>query len=207
MAGGISFIITLLIIMTCIKTDKKKQILRSATKLILAEGNFFPSSQELACGAGISRTALHYYYNTKDEITVNVSKYALSLLRDRNAILVDEDATFEQSVASYASYSLQLYLRFPFLDSYLSIKQKMIHGLEGETVMNTAWYHKVNQLFLISVAAGKLRAMRFEQFFLALLTISSIPWEVHNNGIVSRKLIATARKELVLTMILSGAVK
>lgn len=55
--------------------DKKEEIMQSATHLFWEKGYFSTSVQEVANGCGISKGTLYSFFNSKEELLIQVIKY------------------------------------------------------------------------------------------------------------------------------------
>ena len=96
---------------TTLGDDTEKVIFQAAKRVLVQNGQDATTMQQIADEAGISRTALHYYYRSKDRLF--------------QAVLVEEVDRFLPHITDILtnpSLSLEEKLR-TFIDSYLSFLQ------------------------------------------------------------------------------------
>lgn len=101
--------------------DHRLYIIKSTAKLILADGNFFPTVTQIAKKASISSASLNYYFDSKEDLMDNFYQYAADVWKSKVDKLFEEKVSLETSINEYIDFSFDMTSRYPFLEFFLSV--------------------------------------------------------------------------------------
>lgn len=99
--------------------DTKEKILAAAEKVFHRNGFKGTRTTEIAQEAGISRTMLHYYYSTKEELFQEVMNNTLGVVFPHLARLMEQNLDLVQSVSLMIDTLCDLFEAKPTLPSFV----------------------------------------------------------------------------------------
>jgi len=99
--------------------DTEKQIKAAAKKVFLKKGLAGARLEEIAKEAGIGRTALHYYFRSKEKLFQVVWHEAFAEIGERSAILERNDLTVVEKMQAFAQEYFTKSLEEPELDIFM----------------------------------------------------------------------------------------
>ncbi len=99
--------------------DTKEKILTAAEKVFHRNGFKGTRTTEIAQEAGISRTMLHYYYSTKEELFQEVMNNTLGVVFPHLARLMEQNLDLVQSVSLMIDTLCDLFEAKPTLPSFV----------------------------------------------------------------------------------------
>ncbi len=104
-------------------TEKKEvtqeRIKETAKNLFFIEGKFDATTQEIADAAGVNRTLINYYFQSRDNLMKIVFEEAKNLEGKKSFIISKSNLPFREKVALYIENSLQWSLKYPYLETYI----------------------------------------------------------------------------------------
>jgi len=105
--------------MSQLNTDTEALIKAAAKKIFLKKGLAGARLQEIAEEAGIGRTALHYYFRSKEKLFQVVWHEAFAEIGKRSAILERKDLTAVEKMQAFAEGYFTKSLEEPELDIFM----------------------------------------------------------------------------------------
>jgi AcrR family transcriptional regulator len=99
--------------------DVESKILESATNVFIQKGFSGTSMQEIADGAGISRTSLHYYYRNKDKLFDAVFGQIFDSFVSKMIMTINADIPISVKMEKFVNEYLDFMLDNPNYTSFL----------------------------------------------------------------------------------------
>ncbi len=101
--------------------DTEKLIFQAATRVLLRNGLDATTMQQIADEAGISRTALHYYYRSKHKLFQAVLVNELDRFLPRiTHIIMDEKLSLEEKLKAFIENYVNLLKAHPYLPMFIA---------------------------------------------------------------------------------------
>ena len=99
--------------------DSEQRILEAAKRVFVKKGMDGAVLQDIADAAQISRTALHYYFRSKEKLFTAVLEDLLNRFLPQFEKIILEDIPFQQKVAKFVDDYLDLLRINPYLPNFL----------------------------------------------------------------------------------------
>jgi TetR/AcrR family transcriptional regulator len=99
--------------------DSELRILEAAKKVFVKKGMDGAVLQDIADAAQISRTALHYYYRSKEKLFAAVLEDLLNRILPQFESIILQDIPFQQKVVHFVEEYLDLLRINPYLPNFL----------------------------------------------------------------------------------------
>lgn len=100
-------------------TGTEQLIKDTAKKLLFAEGKLHATTQEIADEAGVNRTALHYYFRSRDLLIAAVFQDAMQALSRRLDECMSADTSFKSKTENIIEVFLKDMIAFPYQETFL----------------------------------------------------------------------------------------
>ncbi len=97
----------------------EERIKQTAKKLFFGQGNFKAGTQEIADAAGVNRTAINYYFRSRDNLLKIVFDDALNRMQEDNSAIVSADLPFREKLEKWLDDKLATAIKYPFLELYI----------------------------------------------------------------------------------------
>lgn len=135
-----------------IREEKRKQIMDTALELFSKEGYYSTSISKIASKAGISKGLMYNYFESKEDLVVNILRQGMDILielvdPDNDGILTDDEFDYlvERSIDAVIknpSY-WRLYFSLLFQAGIYELMKEMYHSsLEGTMQLLTEYFKK-----------------------------------------------------------------
>ena len=166
--------------------DTEQRILQAARRVFVRRGTAGARMQEIAEEAGVNQALLHYYFRSKDGLAVAVFREAASRLVPAAVAVFGSDASIEEKVERFVHLYIDTVRQHPFIPGY--IVSELHHHPERITDLMADLAgtrpSAFAQRFLVRLraqleegaAAGTMRPMTPEQFFVNLLALTVFPF-------------------------------
>jgi AcrR family transcriptional regulator len=102
--------------------DSPTRILEAAKTVFLQKGLDATKMQDIAEEAGISRTALHYYYHKKESLFEAIFEDALDNLLPKLAEIINSEVSFSEKIEIFISNYIDMLLHNPLLPRFVLIE-------------------------------------------------------------------------------------
>ncbi len=103
-----------------LKNTGTEQLIKDTAKRILfAEGKLHATTQEIADAAGVNRTALHYYFRSRDLLIAAVFQETMQGLSKRLNECMESEKPFKQKVEHLITVFLEDMIAFPYQETFL----------------------------------------------------------------------------------------
>jgi TetR/AcrR family transcriptional regulator len=158
-----------------IKDTGTQQLIKDAAKrLLFAEGRLYATTQEIADAAGINRSALHYYYRTRDQLIAQVFQESMSALSNKLDLILLSEHPFRQKIEELIDIYLAEILEFPYEETFMVTEiNNAGHGLVAaiEKGPVAKFLAEVDR----EMQAGTIEAMNPVHFLMNLFSLLSYP--------------------------------
>ncbi|ACU60958.1 TetR/AcrR family transcriptional regulator [Chitinophaga pinensis] len=120
-------------------TGTEQLIKDTAKQLLFAEGKLHATTQEIADAAGVNRTALHYYFRSRDQLIAAVFQDAMQGLSQRLDECMLSETSFREKTANIIAVFLKDMIAFPYQETFLiteinTFGKKLITNIQSEPV-------------------------------------------------------------------------
>jgi len=155
-------------------TGTEQLIKDTAKRLLFAEGKLHATTQEIADAAGVNRTALHYYFRTRDQLISAIFQDAMQSLSQRLDECMVSDKSFKAKTENIIAVFLRDMIAFPYQETFLiteinTFGKKLITNIQSEPVKS----------YLNEAAAemekGMIEKMNPIHFLMNLFSLLSYP--------------------------------
>ena len=166
--------------------DTEQRILAAARRVFVRRGTAGARMQEIAEEAGVNQALLHYYFRSKDGLSLAVFREAASRLIPAVTTLLGSPMPLEQKVEAFVHLYIDSVRQTPFLPGY--ILSELQHHPERVSDMMTPvaggtpadlgrQFRTVLRTQLdAAAAAGRMVRMTPEQFTVNLLGLAVFPF-------------------------------
>jgi len=120
-------------------TGTEQHIKDTAKRLLFAEGKLHATTQEIADAAGVNRTALHYYFRSRDLLIAAIFQDAMLDLSERLNECMAADQSFKTKTENIVAVFLKHMIAFPYQETFLVIEintlgKKLITNIQSGPV-------------------------------------------------------------------------
>lgn len=158
--------------------DRRVQIIEATAELILADGVFSPSTEQIAKKGALNRTALNYYFDSKEELIHEVKQFALGLWKSKIEKLFLRDLSLQEHIDTFIDFSLDLTSQYPFLELFLGL-EKGYNGLVEEAVsLSDFLVSSLCEELSNAMTEGKMHIMDPMYVIINLLSITDQPFRI-----------------------------
>jgi len=157
-------------------TGTEKLIKDTAKRVFFAEGKLHATTQDIADAAGISRTSLHYYYRSRDELMKQVFYEAANALNEKLHGLMGSALSFREKIEKIVHIFLEETMAYPYREIFL-IAEMLANNTDVHKLKEKAAPHI--KVFLKEIDKemkdGTIKQMRPVQFLMNLFALTSHP--------------------------------
>lgn len=155
-------------------TGTEELIKDTAKRLIFTEGKLHATTQEIADAAGVNRTALHYYFRSRDLLIAAVFQEAMQGLSERLNECMTSTKPFRQKVEFLIEVFLKDMMAFPYQETFMvteinTLGKQLVGNIDSGPVKS--FLNEVQQ----EMDSGNLKAMPPNQFLMNLFSLLSYP--------------------------------
>jgi AcrR family transcriptional regulator len=155
-------------------TGTEQLIKDTAKRLIFAEGKLHATTQEIADAAGVNRTALHYYFRSRDLLIAAVFQEAMQGLSECLNECMTSTKPFRQKVEFLIEVFLKDMMAFPYQETFLvteinTLGKQLVGNIDSGPVKY--FLNEVQQ----EMASGHVKTMPPYQFLMNLFSLLSYP--------------------------------
>jgi AcrR family transcriptional regulator len=155
-------------------TGTEQLIKDTAKRLLFAEGKLHATTQEIADAAGVNRTALHYYFRSRDHLISAIFQETIQGLSQR----LDECMTSEESFKAKTENIITVFLRdmiaFPYQETFL-ITEINTFGKKLLTNIQSGPVKSYLQEAAYEMEKGTIEKMNPIHFLMNLFSLLSYP--------------------------------
>lgn len=155
-------------------TGTKELIKETAKKLLFAEGKLYLTTQDIADAAGINRTAVHYYFNTREALFTEVFTESMLALSQRLDKVITSDIPFKTKVENIITVYLEELIQFPYEETFLVMEinnagQKLVKSISSKVM--ASFMNEIEHEMII----GTIPKMNPIHFIMNLFSLLSYP--------------------------------
>lgn len=166
--------------------DTEKRILDAACRVFIRTGTAGARMQEIAREAGVNQALLHYYFRSKEKLSVAVFSQVASRLFPALIEVLGSDAPLEQKIENLIAVYLENLSRSPFMPGYLIAEMhhhpdrlpgllKSALGADAAPVIGRL-LGKLGSQIDTEVAAGRMRPITPQAFAVNLVSLCIFPF-------------------------------
>lgn len=155
-------------------TGTEQLIKDTAKRLLFAEGKLHATTQEIADAAGVNRTALHYYFRSRDLLIAAIFQDAMQDLSQRLNECMTADQPFKAKTENIIAVFLRDMIAFPYQETFLvteinTLGKQLISDIQSGPVK-----HYLDEA-AIEMKKGNIEKMQPAHFLMNLFSLLSYP--------------------------------
>lgn len=166
--------------------DTENRILEAACRVFIKHGTAGARMQEIAREAGVNQALLHYYFRTKERLSVAVFGLVARRMFPGLIQILGSDATLDKKIDGITGLYLDTLTKSPFIPGYL-IAEMHHHpdrlpqllssalGTDPSPIVAGALSRLETQIHT-EVAAGRMRPITPEEFAINLMALCIFPF-------------------------------
>jgi len=164
----------------------EERILDAARKVFIRRGTSGARMQEIAAEAGVNQALLHYYFRSKERLSVAVFQQLASRLFPALITTLASDASIDEKIDRVIALYLENLSKNPFLPGYLISElhhhpDRVPHMLATATgvdpaTMLAAAFSRLGRQIDERVRAGTMRPISAQQFAANLISLCVFPF-------------------------------
>lgn len=188
-------------------TGTEQAIKDTAKRILFAEGKLHATTQEIADAAGVNRSALHYYFRSRDQLVAAVFVEAMNALSERLDQCMESTIPFREKVEQLISVFLDDMMAYPYQETFLVTEINTL-GKHLLGNLRTGSVHSFLEEVSEEMERGSIQKMEPINFFINLFSLLSYPLimaplykELFKINEKSYKELAFGRKKMILEMI------
>jgi AcrR family transcriptional regulator len=155
-------------------TGTEQHIKDTAKRILFAEGKLHATTQEIADAAGVNRTALHYYFRSRDLLIASIFQDAMQDLSRRLDECMIAEVSFKTKTENVIAVFLKHMIAYPYQETFLiteinTFGKKLVTNIQSNPV----------RAYLKEAAAemekGNIEQMNPMHFLMNLFSLLSYP--------------------------------
>ena len=158
--------------------ETEERILAGARAVFLRRGMSGARMQEIADEAGVNKALLHYYFRSKEKLSLAVFQAAAGQLLPRLFMILNSDASLEEKVRGVVATELEFCESHPYLPGYVASEinyhPELVLQVFGER--GPLPVAKLRAQLEEEAAAGAIRPIAAEQFIANLMSLVMFPF-------------------------------
>lgn len=166
--------------------DTEKLILEAACRVFIRRGTAGARMQEIAREAGVNQALLHYYFRSKERLSVAVFGLVAGKLFPALIQVLGSDASLEEKVESLIGLYLENLSRSPFIPGYLLSEMhhhpdrlpqllKSALGADAAQILGNV-LGKLQSQINAEVKAGRMSPITPQAFAVNLISLCIFPF-------------------------------
>ena len=166
--------------------DTEKLILEAACRVFIRRGTAGARMQEIAREAGVNQALLHYYFRSKERLSVAVFGLVAGKLFPALIQVLGSDASLEEKVESLIGLYLENLSRSPFIPGYLLSEMhhhpdrlpqllKSALGADAAQILGNV-LGKLESQIKAEVKAGRMSPITPQAFAVNLISLCIFPF-------------------------------
>lgn len=155
-------------------TGTEQHIKDTAKRLLFAEGKLHATTQEIADAAGVNRTALHYYFRSRDLLVAAIFQDAMQDLSQRLNECMTAEQPFKAKTENIIAVFLKHMMAFPYQETFLvteinTLGKQLITNIQSDPVKS--YLKEAEQ----EMKKGTIEKMNPVHFLMNLFSLLSYP--------------------------------
>ena len=166
--------------------DTENRILEAACRVFIKHGTAGARMQEIAREAGVNQALLHYYFRTKERLSVAVFGLVARRMFPGLIQILDSDLSLDKKIDGITALYLDNLVKSPFIPGYL-IAEMHHHPERLPQMLSTALgtdpapalagvFARLGKQIQSEVAAGRMRPITPQEFAVNLMALCIFPF-------------------------------
>jgi TetR/AcrR family transcriptional regulator len=166
--------------------ETEQRILEAARRVFTRRGTAGARMQEIASEAGVNQALLHYYFRSKERLSIAVFQQLAATLFPALIQTLGSDMTIEQKIDAIVALYLENLSNNPFLPGYIIAElhhhpDRIPHLLATATGIDPSRmlaqvFMRLGQQIDAEVTAGRMRSITPQQFAANLISLCVFPF-------------------------------
>ena len=161
----------------------ENRIVETAERLFIEKGFEQTSMSDIAAAAGISRTALHYYFRTKDKMFQAVFGSIMLSFLPKIQEIFDRDIPFENKLSKVIDQYFEIFTRNPSLPRFIlgEIQRDVDHLMDtGRALHLDSYLSAIASVILAEMEKGTIKKLPIEFVLLTFMSQVTFPFLSRN---------------------------
>lgn len=142
--------------------------------MFFTEGKLHATTQEIADAAGVNRTALHYYFRSRDLLIAAIFQEAMQDLSQRLNECMTADQPFRDKTENIIDVFLRHMIAFPYQETFLvteinTLGSRLINNIQSDPVKSYLLEAETE------MGKGSIPPMKPVHFLMNLFSLLSYP--------------------------------
>ena len=166
--------------------ETEQRILEAARRVFTRRGTSGARMQEIAAEAGVNQALLHYYFRSKERLSIAVFQQLAATLFPALIQTLGSEMTIDQKVEAVVALYIENMSRNPFLPGYIISElhhhpDRIPHMLATATGIDPSRmlaqvFTRLGQQIDAEVKAGRMRPIAPQQFAANLISLCVFPF-------------------------------
>lgn len=158
------------------KLDTEAQIKATAMELFFTKGHFKATTQEIADAAGVNRTAINYYFRSRDNLFDLVLQEALQQIDANQRFIVESNLPFREKIEKFLDNELASAIKYPFLEIYVVTRISEKNAvIKKDPQFIKAVNKALDKELKAQIQKGAIKPISTTQFIINIASLVSFP--------------------------------
>lgn len=158
------------------KLDTEAQIKATAMELFFTKGHFKATTQEIADAAGVNRTAINYYFRSRDNLFDLVLQEALQQIDTNQRFIVESNLPFREKIEKFLDNELASAIKYPFLEIYVVTRISEKNAvIKKDPQFIKAVNKALDKELKAQIQKGAIKPISTTQFIINIASLVSFP--------------------------------
>lgn len=166
-----------------IADNQEQRIIEVAQNLFIEKGFEKTSMSEIAEKAGINRTALHYYFRTKEKMFQAVFGSIVESFLPKIQAIFDKDMPLLEKLSHVLDEYIAIFKANPHLPRFImgEIQRDVNHLITAGRVLKLDSYlNSIEQVITLEMEQGRIKSIPMPTVFLTILSQITFPFLAKN---------------------------
>jgi TetR/AcrR family transcriptional regulator len=155
-------------------TGTEQLIKDTAKRIFFYEGKFHATTQDIADGAGVNRTLVHYYFRSRDILFEQVVKEAKEELRDTLDKVLRSKLSFKDKIKKFIDVFMDETMAYPYRELFVITETNRHEKQEIDHIHETHIKPFLAEI-KAEMDAGNIIATDPRQFMMSLFSLMAYP--------------------------------
>lgn len=198
------------------ESDTKRKILTAARQVFVQKGRDGARMQEIADYAGVNKALLHYYYNNKENLYLEVIIGAFGQFLGNMEEIFNSPRNFEEQLQEFVNHHIDFISKNPdilklIVPELLRENSTIINGLAELISVRYNFPQRIFQVFQKAIENNEIREHNPWQTFISILSmnimyfvISPFAKLINPTAIGDEAKFIEERKQAIIDLVLRG---
>ncbi|WPO84174.1 TetR/AcrR family transcriptional regulator [Chryseobacterium sp. JJR-5R] len=157
-------------------SDTESAIKNAVIEILLKDGNFGFTLFDVAKKSKVSRTVIHYYFRSRDNLlSVVTNEILVKMVAPRYDLLFASDS-LKRKIMLFIEESERVCRSYPYVDIFIMIRYPDSTSLQSFFDRTLTGFHELTAEVQAAIDQKNLRYQEVEHFFADLFSLSSFSY-------------------------------